>query len=45
LPGVDVVESHSPRLLLVEADESKLLDAMRFMPGWIVSEEKSFKLE
>jgi hypothetical protein len=43
LPGVEVVDD-SPRMLLVDAPETTLREALKGMAGWVMSAERPVPL-
>jgi len=44
LPGARVIDSSSPRMMLVEAPEEHLRNAINEMPGWVMSPEQTIQL-
>lgn len=44
LPETKVIDASSPRMMLVEAPEERLRDAIEEMPGWVMSPEQTIQL-
>jgi hypothetical protein len=44
LPEARVIDTSSPRMMLVEAPEEHLRNAISDMPGWVMSPEQTIQL-
>lgn len=44
LPETSVIDGSSPRMMLVEAPEEHLRNAINEMPGWVMAPEQTISL-